>query len=66
MTFRQAERKLKRMVGKNRYHTVQFERIHFHDGEVVDKCQLYVDPKILIESNTWELAFERLKVALRR
>ena len=65
MTFKQAEKKLKRMVG-DKYRSVYFERNHDGRGAVREECKLYVHEGHMICAPTWEKAFKKLEVVLGR
>jgi hypothetical protein len=59
MTFQEAKEKL-RGIAKGRYHSIQYSITIPEDGQVEEKCELYIDGESWWVSKTWEGAFVKI------
>lgn len=64
MTFKKARRKLKKLA-KGKFHSIEYKVTEYHNGELEQKCTLYIDGTELHACGTWAAAFKSLQDELK-
>lgn len=59
MKFNEAREKLKK-IAAGRCHSLDYDVITYTSGESKQKCGLYIAPRMLVYSESWESAFAKL------
>ncbi len=61
MTFKAAQRKLKKIVG-GKYRSLTYEKTFRHDGTAFTTCSIYVEkPGAFYRGHDWDEAFAELE-----
>ena len=64
MRFIEAVRKLDKLIGKTTYHCVSHEVTTYHNGDKIERKELYAGDLGWYNGTTFEEAFEKLEQAL--
>jgi hypothetical protein len=64
MKFSEAKEKLKK-IANGKYHSLKYEYgLHSNNKESVE-CMLYIHPNVMVGSDNWKNAFEKLNKILK-
>ncbi len=64
MSFRQAKKELEKLAN-GRFHRIQYEITETQYGNLIQKCEVYVDGLTLYNGETWRIALDKLKIAIK-
>ena len=63
MSFGQAKKELEKLAD-GRFHRIQYEIIETQYGELIQKCEVYIDGLNLYNGKTWRIALDKLESAM--
>lgn len=63
MTFTEARNEMKKLA-RGKYYSIAYALSEFSSGSLEVECYLYLDPRISVTAQTWDLALALMKQKL--